>query len=62
MVYTGTKNDMKRRSVPSIALNESNDCGSRYFMSLYTGKLLHSYQCTELPIDDDVISQVRDLS
>ena len=31
-------------------------------MSLYTGKLLHSYQQTELPIDDDVIAQVRDLS
>ena len=31
-------------------------------MSLYTGKLLHSYQQTELPIDDDVIAQVRDLA
>ena len=31
-------------------------------MSLYTVKLLHRYQWTELPIDDDVISQVRDLS
>ena len=31
-------------------------------MSLYTGKILHSYQFTELPIDDDVISKVRDLA
>ena len=62
MVYTGTKNDTKRRSVPSIALNESNDCGSRYFMSLYTGNLLHRYRCTEIPIDDRLIYQVRDLA
>ena len=27
MVYTGTKNNMKRRSVPAIALNESNEHG-----------------------------------
>ena len=31
-------------------------------MSLYTGKRLHSYQCTELPIYDDVIYQVRYLA
>ena len=31
-------------------------------MSLYTRKILHSYQWTDLPIYDDVISKVRDLS
>ena len=31
-------------------------------MSLYTGKRLHRYQLTEIPIGDDVISQVRDLA
>ena len=31
-------------------------------MILYTGKLLHRYQWTELSIDYDVISQVRDLA
>ena len=30
-------------------------------MSLYTGKILHRYQWTEIPIDDYVIYQVRDL-
>ena len=30
-------------------------------MSLYTGKHLHSYQWTELPIYYDVIAQVIDL-
>ena len=62
MVNTGTKNDIKRRSVPSISLNESNDHGGHYFMSLYTGKRLHRYQWTEPPIDDDAISQIRYLS
>ena len=31
-------------------------------MSLYTGKRLHSYHWTELPIYDEVIAQVRDLA
>ena len=62
MVYTGTTNDMKISSVPYIVLNESNDHGGHYLMSLYTGKRLHSYQCTELPLDDDVIAQVRYLA
>ena len=30
-------------------------------MSLYTAKRLHSYKWTQIPIDDDVIAQVRDL-
>ena len=62
IVYTGTKNDMKRRSVSAITLNESNDHGGHYFMSIYTGKRLQSYQWIELPIDDEVISQVRDVA
>ena len=53
---------MKRRSGPAIALNKSSDRGGRYFMSLYIGKRLHRYQCTELPIDYDVISQLRYLA
>ena len=61
MVYTGTTNYMKRRSISAIALNKSNEHGGHYFMILYTLKRLHIYQCTYLPIDDDVIAQVRDL-
>ena len=53
MVYTGTDNTMKRRVVPGIALNESNDHEDHSFMNLYTGKWLHSYNCLELPIDDE---------
>ena len=62
MVYIGTTNTMKRRSVPAVALNESNDRGGHYFMNLYTGKRLHSYAWEELPIDDDVIEQVEFLA
>ena len=58
MVYTGTKNDMNRRSVPAIALNASNQHGGHYFMSLYSGKRLNSYEYSELPIEDEVIKRV----
>jgi hypothetical protein len=62
MVYIGTKNNMSRRSVPAIALNPSNMHGGHYFMSLYSGKRLHSYEWDELPIDDDVINRVEELA
>ena len=62
MVYTGIENDIKRRSVTAIALKESSDHGGYYFMSIYTGKCLHSYQWIEIPIYDDVIAHVRDLA
>ena len=62
LVYVGTSNDMKKRSVPSIALKSSNDVGGYYFMSIYTGKKLHSYVWTELPIDNDVIKRVKELA
>ena len=54
MAYTETKNNMKRRSVPAIALNESNEAGGHYFMSLYTGKRIHAEDWDKQPIDDDV--------
>ena len=62
MVYNRTTHDMKIRSVPAIALNQSNDHVGHYFMSLYTGKFLRSYQWKELLIDDDIISQLRELA
>ena len=46
LFYTGTINDMNRRSIPSIALNESNNHGVHYFISLYTGNILHRYEWT----------------
>ena len=55
MVFIGTTNKMDSRSVPAIALNASNNHGGHYFMSLYSGKRIHSYEWKEVPIDDDVI-------
>ena len=53
---------MKSRRVPAIALGPSNEWGGHYFMSLYTGKKLHSYDWIETPIDDEVISRVEELA
>ena len=61
-VYTGTNNTMKSRSVPGIALGPSNEWGGHYFMSLYTGKRLHSYHWKSLPMDKDVIDRVHELA
>ena len=59
MVHVGTNNNMKRRSVPGIALRASNESGGYFFMSLYTGKQLHSYIWEELPISEEVIERVE---
>ena len=62
MVYTGTNNKMDARSIPAIALNASNEHGGHYFMSLYSGKRIHSYEWKELPIDEEVIARVEELA
>ena len=62
LVYTGTTNTMKSRSVPSIALGPSNEWGGHYFMSLYTGKRLHSYHWKSLPMDQEAIDRVTTLA
>ena len=56
-VYIGTSNGTNRKSIPSIALNKSKYHGLHYFMRLYNRKILHSYECTEVPIDNDTIEQ-----
>ena len=61
-VFTKTTNTMKSRRVPAIALGPSNEWGGHYFMSLYTGKKLHSYDWVETPIDDEVIARVEELA
>ena len=62
MVHIGITNSMRRRSVPAIALRELNNNAGYYFMSLYTGRELHSNQWEELPTDDDVIEMVENLA
>ena len=62
MVYMGTKGNMKKRSVAAIALKASNEEGGYFFMSLYSGKRIHSYICEEIPIDQDTIDRVEQLT
>ena len=62
MVYMGTKGNMKKRSVPTIALKASNEEGRYFFMSLYTGKRFHGYIWEEIPIDQDTIDRVDQLA
>ena len=53
---------MRKRIVPGIVLKTSNNAGGCYFMSLYTGKRIHSYIWDKLPIYDEVISRVETLA
>ena len=57
-VYIGTTNSTKQRTVGEIALIPANERGRYYFVSLATGKQLHAFIWTELPINDKVISRI----
>ena len=59
MVYNSTNNNMSPRTIPAIALKPSNQHGGSYFMSLLSGKRIHSYHWKELPIPDEVIERVH---
>ena len=61
-IHTGTHNSMKSRSVPCIALRTSNNNGGYYFMNLESGKRMHSYNWTELPITESAIARVHELA
>ena len=43
LLFTKTQNNLKRRSVPYVALNPSNGYGGHYFMSFESDKQLHGY-------------------
>ena len=45
-----------------MALAPSNEWGGFYFMSILTGKKIHAYKWTKLPINDEVIDQVHALA
>ena len=61
-VHEGTTNSQLPRSVGAIALRPKNSRGSYYFMSLRTGKLMHSNNYTVLPITSEVIHRVESLA
>ena len=58
-VYTGTNNNMKTRSVPAIALRQSNQDGGHYFMNIETGQRMNCYDWDELPITESAIKMVE---
>ena len=62
LIHAKTTNNMKGRSVPGIALRASNEWGGFYFMSLLSGKRIHSNNWTELPISEEVIARVYELA
>ena len=61
-VYIGTTNSKKQRTIGVIALRPGNKRCGYQFMSLATGKQLHAFIWTELPINYQVISRVKDFS
>ena len=62
LLHGKTTNSMNSRRIPAIALSQSNQSGSHYFMSINTGKKLHGHIWDELPFDDDVITSVEHLA
>ena len=59
LVYAGTKNTMESRTIPAIALRESNGVQGLYFMSLDSGKRIHGNKWIRMNITDDVINKVH---
>ena len=62
LVYAWTKNNMESRTIPAVALKESNGVCGHYFMSLETGKRIHSNKWIRKDITDDVINIVHTLA
>ena len=61
-IWGGTTNTLKERSIGAIALNRSNENGGWYFMALMTGRVWNTNQFLEIPISDDVIDRVDNMS
>ena len=61
-VCIGNTNSTKYIKLGTISLRPSNEQGGYYFMYLATGKYLHLYIWTELPINDQLLYWVNYLS
>ena len=61
-VYICTTNITNQRTVGDISMQPENEWGGHYFMLLATGKQLHTYICTEIPINKQVMQRVDDLA
>ena len=62
LVYIGTSNTLENRTVLAIALRESNNNGGHYFISLKTGKRIHSNKWVEMVTTDRQINRVHELA
>mmetsp|Transcript_14843 Transcript_14843/g.21240 ORF Transcript_14843/g.21240 Transcript_14843/m.21240 type:complete len:182 (+) Transcript_14843:1891-2436(+) len=62
MFHFGTKNNMRQQSIKGIALCPSNNKKGYYFMSLCSGREIHSNNWDEMPLDDWAIRQVEKLA
>ncbi len=62
IVFTTTRNTMQQRGERAIALRETDRTGHYRFMSLDTGRTIHSSDWQEIPIDDFTINRVQDLA
>ena len=62
LVYTGTSNTLNSRSIPAITLRESNNNGGHYFMSLESGRRIHSNKWIEMPITEVQIDCIHELA
>ena len=55
-----TSNTLENRTVPAIALRESNNNGGHYFISLKTGKIIHSNKWLEIVTTHRQINRVHE--
>ena len=60
-LFEGTNNTQHRRSVGAVALNPQNEKAGYYFMFLITGRKLHGFIWTELPIAEWLITRFKEL-
>lgn len=61
-IHDGTDNTQKPHIIRAIALRPKDNSGSYYFMSLETGKRVHSNNWVELSITDNVIARAKALA
>ena len=62
LVYIGTSNTLENRTIPAIALWESNNNGGHYFMSLKTDKRIHCNKWVEMTITHHQVNRVHEIA
>ena len=60
-LFEGTNNTQRSSSVVAVALNPSDEKGEYHFVSLRTGRKLHGFIWTELPIIEEVVTRVEEI-